>query len=267
MVHRAALGALPGGKWRGEGREEGRGAKEGTEGGRCPISSKQKGQQQQQQHQDSNTKSRHSINFHNKTPPSVLLRSGFYVSPFFPLPPPFMSITLLPSPSTMTASERSSTSPDAMSSCEGPAPPQPRKPIPRKGHTKSRRGCFNCKRRRIKCNERHPHCNHCIKAGLQCEYPANIIQTNHRAQSSPSPHEVVHLRSTPGMFVSDIGSTRFQKPPPTHIADDYRLAPISPLHGHCLSPSASRRRQGLGHRSPELRAQCMFFPFPQTIRL
>ncbi|KAL5382261.1 hypothetical protein DPSP01_006656 [Paraphaeosphaeria sporulosa] len=79
-------------------------------------------------------------------------------------------------------------------------PPQPRKPIPRKGHTKSRRGCYNCKRRRIKCNEKHPECNHCIKAGLRCEYPANIIQTTQRSLLSPNPQEMVNLRSTPGVF-------------------------------------------------------------------
>jgi hypothetical protein len=71
--------------------------------------------------------------------------------------------------------------------------PRPRKPIPRKGHTKSRRGCFNCKRRRIKCNESHPECNHCIKAGLHCDYPVNIIRStkeslNTAAHSSLSPH-------------------------------------------------------------------------------
>ncbi|KAK4146510.1 uncharacterized protein C8A04DRAFT_9792 [Dichotomopilus funicola] len=42
----------------------------------------------------------------------------------------------------------------------------------RRGHTKSRRGCFNCKRRRIKCQETRPACGHCTKQGLQCEYPA-----------------------------------------------------------------------------------------------
>ncbi|KAF1849922.1 uncharacterized protein K460DRAFT_326270 [Cucurbitaria berberidis CBS 394.84] len=80
------------------------------------------------------------------------------------------------------------------------APSLPRKPIPRKGHTKSRRGCFNCKRRRIKCNEKHPECNHCIKAGLQCKYPANIIQSMQRSPTPPHPQEVANLRSTPGMF-------------------------------------------------------------------
>jgi hypothetical protein len=96
----------------------------------------------------------------------------------------------------------SSDSPTQSDGRQGSAPPQPRKPIPRKGHTKSRRGCFNCKRRRIKCNERHPECNHCIKAGLSCEYPANIIQATQRSTNSPNPHEVANLRSTPGMFVS-----------------------------------------------------------------
>lgn len=43
--------------------------------------------------------------------------------------------------------------------------------LERRGHTKSRRGCFNCKRRRIKCQETAPACGHCVKTGLTCEYP------------------------------------------------------------------------------------------------
>ncbi|SPQ27330.1 4ace3030-7343-43cb-828f-eb6824488e51 [Thermothielavioides terrestris] len=49
---------------------------------------------------------------------------------------------------------------------------QPRQRLERRGHTKSRRGCFNCKRRRIKCQETRPACGHCVKQGLKCEYPA-----------------------------------------------------------------------------------------------
>ncbi|CAK7266820.1 hypothetical protein SEPCBS57363_002285 [Sporothrix epigloea] len=45
------------------------------------------------------------------------------------------------------------------------------KRLERRGHTKSRRGCFNCKRRRIKCQETRPACGHCLKMDLQCEYP------------------------------------------------------------------------------------------------
>jgi hypothetical protein len=130
-----------------------------------------------------------------------------------------MSSTPLPDRLSMDHSDASSnSSPDSFTetcveghpsrrqsrseSLQPPPPPQPRKPIPRKGHTKSRRGCYNCKRRRIKCNERHPDCNHCIKAGLQCEYPANIIQTTQLLPSSPHPRELVNLRSIPGVFVS-----------------------------------------------------------------
>ena len=45
------------------------------------------------------------------------------------------------------------------------------KPIPRKGHTKSRRGCYTCKRRKVKCSEKLPECDNCTRIGLVCEYP------------------------------------------------------------------------------------------------
>ncbi|KAF2625349.1 hypothetical protein BU25DRAFT_412779 [Macroventuria anomochaeta] len=102
--------------------------------------------------------------------------------------------------SMQDSSSTSSDSPTASDYKPDNRTSQPRKPIPRKGHTKSRRGCFNCKRRRIKCNEKHPECNHCVKAGLQCNYPANIIQLTQRSTSPPHPQEAVNLRSTPGTF-------------------------------------------------------------------
>ncbi|KAF7549452.1 hypothetical protein G7Z17_g6371 [Cylindrodendrum hubeiense] len=48
--------------------------------------------------------------------------------------------------------------------------PAQKQRLERRGHTKSRRGCYNCKRRRIK--ETRPACGHCTKTGLKCEYPA-----------------------------------------------------------------------------------------------
>jgi hypothetical protein len=77
------------------------------------------------------------------------------------------------------------------------------KPIPRKGHTKSRRGCLNCKRRRIKCSEKHPECHHCLKSGLQCEYPSNIIPPAPRFPT-PISGEPTSLRPATGTFVSDL---------------------------------------------------------------
>ncbi|KAM3544630.1 hypothetical protein ARSEF1564_002498 [Beauveria bassiana] len=38
-------------------------------------------------------------------------------------------------------------------------------------HRKTRTGCFNCKRRRIKCKEERPACHNRVKSGYTCEYP------------------------------------------------------------------------------------------------
>jgi hypothetical protein len=68
------------------------------------------------------------------------------------------------------------------------------KPMPRKGHTKSRKGCFNCKRRKVKCQESRPMCENCNKAELTCEYP----KTHHQDAIVPSPQ--LPLQSTPTVF-------------------------------------------------------------------
>ncbi|KAK7415533.1 hypothetical protein QQZ08_012311 [Neonectria magnoliae] len=64
--------------------------------------------------------------------------------------------------------------------------------LERRGHTKSRRGCYNCKRRRIKCQETQPACGHCTKTGLKCEYPA-LPQIVHQ------PHHQIPLFSLQDM--------------------------------------------------------------------
>ncbi|OJJ50214.1 hypothetical protein ASPZODRAFT_58322 [Penicilliopsis zonata CBS 506.65] len=40
----------------------------------------------------------------------------------------------------------------------------------RRAHRKSREGCGNCKRRRVKCDESKPHCQRCYKHGIPCDY-------------------------------------------------------------------------------------------------
>ncbi|KAK3381317.1 hypothetical protein B0H63DRAFT_200157 [Podospora didyma] len=76
---------------------------------------------------------------------------------------------------TVSSSSSSSPSQDTlMSAAPDPSKavvPLRRKPIPRKGHTKSRRGCFACKRRKVKCQENLPECLNCTRIGLTCEYP------------------------------------------------------------------------------------------------
>ncbi|PWY88259.1 C6 transcription factor [Aspergillus heteromorphus CBS 117.55] len=41
---------------------------------------------------------------------------------------------------------------------------------PRRTHTKSRTGCDQCKKRRVKCDERGPPCSNCISRELACSY-------------------------------------------------------------------------------------------------
>ncbi|KAF2663409.1 hypothetical protein BT63DRAFT_461137 [Microthyrium microscopicum] len=83
-----------------------------------------------------------------------------------------------------------------------------RRPIPRKGHTKSRRGCFNCKARKIKCQETRPCCSHCVKAGLQCQYP--------------NPRPPIQMISSPESSVSSIGKN-LQSTPTTFTVKDMQF--------------------------------------------
>ncbi|KAL5042087.1 hypothetical protein BDW71DRAFT_200875 [Aspergillus fruticulosus] len=39
-------------------------------------------------------------------------------------------------------------------------------------HNKSRHGCYECKKRRIKCDEKRPSCLHCLNRKVACEYPS-----------------------------------------------------------------------------------------------
>lgn len=41
----------------------------------------------------------------------------------------------------------------------------------RKRHVKSRTGCYNCKKRKVKCNEHWPECYNCKRLRMVCEYP------------------------------------------------------------------------------------------------
>lgn len=45
-----------------------------------------------------------------------------------------------------------------------------RRPMPRKGHRKSRNGCISCKRRKVKCDEAIPKCRGCVRLELDCMY-------------------------------------------------------------------------------------------------
>lgn len=57
-----------------------------------------------------------------------------------------------------------------------------RRPIPRKGHTKSRGGCANCKKRKVKCDEATPACGACRRLDYDCLYFENKLQVKARRE-------------------------------------------------------------------------------------
>ncbi|KAF2001471.1 hypothetical protein P154DRAFT_553725 [Amniculicola lignicola CBS 123094] len=54
----------------------------------------------------------------------------------------------------------------------------------RKAHAKSRKGCGNCKIRRIKCDETRPHCKKCVSYGVSCNYDGKKPTLDLTAQGS-----------------------------------------------------------------------------------
>ncbi|KAE8332178.1 hypothetical protein BDV39DRAFT_189282 [Aspergillus sergii] len=59
---------------------------------------------------------------------------------------------------------------------------------PRRAHRKSRTGCMNCKRRRVKCDETKPQCRRCRMHGALCDFalPRNAAQRRRPTDSSIS---------------------------------------------------------------------------------
>ncbi|RFU28472.1 hypothetical protein B7463_g7851, partial [Scytalidium lignicola] len=72
----------------------------------------------------------------------------------------------------------------------------------RKGHKKSRQGCYSCKRRKVKCQETLPSCANCVRNHLECAYPPR----KHAKTSTQFVPEntgllaTLHLQSTPVQF-------------------------------------------------------------------
>lgn len=128
----------------------------------------------------------------------------------------------------------------ASESSATPGPPASgttkRRPIPRKGHTKSRGGCSSCKRRKVKCDEVSPECGPCLRLGLECEYQPK----QRRSRAEPSTSVSRPLRTTPAMFdVNDINFFRhflFEAYPPLPIDGFSVWQDVSRL-SHEVSPS------------------------------
>ncbi|KAH7161355.1 hypothetical protein EDB81DRAFT_784547 [Dactylonectria macrodidyma] len=103
-----------------------------------------------------------------------------------------------------------------------------RRPIPRKGHTKSRGGCSICKRRKVKCDEVLPQCGPCGRLDLECEYqPQKCRDRTETSTSLTRP-----LRTTPATF--DIDDMNFFR----HFM--FEAYPPLPIDGFSVWQNVSR---------------------------
>ncbi|CAI7573717.1 unnamed protein product [Penicillium pancosmium] len=68
---------------------------------------------------------------------------------------------------------------------------------PRRTHRKSRLGCTNCKRRRIKCDEKRPSCSNCSNHDVECTFTTIATQS---AESSPQEDSEVPARKPARRF-------------------------------------------------------------------
>ena len=75
----------------------------------------------------------------------------------------------------------------------------------RKFHNKSKNGCLNCKRRRVKCDEGKPYCTKCLNMNLNCVYkplefddndPSHISRPTSAASSSTNENTISNGGST-----------------------------------------------------------------------
>ncbi|CAI7643585.1 unnamed protein product [Penicillium discolor] len=62
---------------------------------------------------------------------------------------------------------------------------------PRRAHTKSRQGCDQCKRRRVKCDEKGPPCSNCISRELSCTYLRAPSRPDSRTSETPAPLAII----------------------------------------------------------------------------
>ncbi|KAK9322799.1 hypothetical protein V1517DRAFT_322143 [Lipomyces orientalis] len=116
---------------------------------------------------------------------------------------------------------------------------------PRKSHIKSRKGCSNCKRRRIKCDEEHPQCFNCLKHGVNCDYLVQPRQAGQppsadKSETNPIKKEFAPVDAiSPSSSVSspDIASSGLPLTPGAVPVSASTPTPSNITHGRSLPSS------------------------------
>ena len=77
--------------------------------------------------------------------------------------------------------------------------------VSRKSHPKSRNGCAQCKRRRIKCDEIRPQCSNCMKHEIDCDFSTNPPKLEDSPKASDSKRQRTRSSDTKSVRHSSVG--------------------------------------------------------------
>ncbi|RHZ66744.1 Zn(II)2Cys6 transcription factor [Aspergillus thermomutatus] len=69
-------------------------------------------------------------------------------------------------------------------------------------HTKSRWGCYNCRARRVKCQETKPACENCMYRDMECVYPSKVREWVGAGKQTASRRDALVVSSQVGKQVS-----------------------------------------------------------------
>ncbi|KAH6879843.1 hypothetical protein B0T10DRAFT_582520 [Thelonectria olida] len=102
---------------------------------------------------------------------------------------------------------------------------------PRRTHTKSRTGCANCKRRKVKCDEAYPICFNCERHGVPCSLSTSTpnVSLNDRSATTPAHSgDGNAARSRNDVAVTSASEQIAPFPPQELLSQDFEL-----LHHYC----------------------------------
>ncbi|KAH6989575.1 hypothetical protein BKA56DRAFT_576067 [Ilyonectria sp. MPI-CAGE-AT-0026] len=111
----------------------------------------------------------------------------------------------------------------------------------RRAHRKSRKGCLECKRRHIKCDETRPRCNNCLVSERACSFPPSVGAAPEAAATAQNQQPPVPVR--PASALSPAGSPSRSgavRPPPVLT----KQPPIPVRPASTLSPAGSSSSSG-----------------------
>ncbi|KAF2447952.1 hypothetical protein P171DRAFT_429538 [Karstenula rhodostoma CBS 690.94] len=112
----------------------------------------------------------------------------------------------------------------------------------RKAHNKTRLGCSQCKRRRIKCDGAHPTCFNCEKRGDQCGFLLLAPSTRLTAGSAPSVSTITSISPSsvpsPASSTSNSATGSLTRPKPLLPNNCYEVSVLESTAWHnAFTPS------------------------------